>query len=189
MKRLYCLLLILLSTLLPALAQNTKTVVERDTISREVTVVSDKVRQIDDTNPIFTPIPLTKPQIERYNPATPRSTRDFTPTLSPAPTPQLSSFAREVPQPYNGIMARLFGGYAPAVGGDLAGQWHFGSKHNVLSLDLTHRSELFSLSKNGPNHSVHGPIDESDADYHYLKEVPYQTNMYRHATEIGRAHV
>ena len=183
MKRLYSLLLILLSTLLPALAQNTKTSVERDTISREVTVVSDKVRQIDDTNPIFTLIPLTKPQIERYNPVTPRSTRDFTPTLSPAPTPQLSSFAREVPQPYNGIMARLFGGYAPAFGGDLAGQWHFGSKHNVLSLDLTHRSELFSLSKNGPNHSVHGPIDESDADYHYLKEVPYQTNMYRHATE------
>lgn len=183
MKRLYSLLLILFSTLLPALAQNTKTLAERDTISREVTVVSDKVRQIDDTNPIFTPIPLTKPQIERYNPATPRSTRDFTPTLSPAPTPQLSGFAREVPQPYNGIMARLFGGYAPAFGGDLAGQWHFGSQHNVLSLDLTHRSELFSLSKNGPNRSVHGPMDQSDADYHYLKEVPNQTNMYRHATE------
>ena len=183
MKRLYSLLLILLSTLLPALAQNTKTLAERDTISREVTVVSDKVRQIDDTNPIFTPIPLTKPQIERYNPATPRSTRDFTPTLSPAPTPQLSGFAREVPQPYNGIMARLFGGYAPAFGGDLAGQWHFGSQHNVLSLDLTHRSELFSLSKNGPNRSVHGPMDQSDPDYHYLEEVPRQTEMYRHATE------
>ena len=54
MKRLYSLLLILLSTLLPTLAQNTKTVAERDTISREVTVVSDKVKQIDDTNPIFT---------------------------------------------------------------------------------------------------------------------------------------
>lgn len=183
MKRLYSLLLILLSTLLPTLAQNTKTLVERDTISREVTVVSDKVRQIDDTNPIFTLIPLTKPQIERYNPATPRSTRDFTPTLSPAPTPQLSSFAREVPQPYNGIMARLFGGFAPAFGGDLAGQWHFGSQHNVLSFDLTHRSELFSLSKNGPNRSVHGPTWETDPDYHYLEEVPYQTNMYRHATE------
>ena len=183
MKRLYSLLLILLSTLLPALAQNTKTSVERDTISREVTVVSDKVRQIDDTNPIFTLIPLTKPQIERYNPATPRSTRDFTPTLSPAPTPQLSSFAREVPQPYNGIMARLFGGFAPAFGGDLAGQWHFGSQHNVLSFDLAHRSELFSLSKNGPNRSVHGPTWETDPDYHYLEEVPYQTNMYRHATE------
>ena len=183
MKRLYSLLLILLSTLLPTLAQNAKTSVERDTISREVTVVSDKVRQIDDTNPIFTLIPLTKPQIERYNPATPRSTRDFTPTLSPAPTPQLSSFAREVPQPYNGIMARLFGGFAPAFGGDLAGQWHFGSQHNVLSFDLAHRSELFSLSKNGPNRSVHGPTWETDPDYHYLEEVPYQTNMYRHATE------
>ena len=114
MKRLYILLPVLLSSLLPALAQQPTPPAKRDTINREVTVVSEKVRQIDDTNPIFTLIPLTKPQIERYNPATPRSTRDFTPTLSPAPTPMLSSFASEVPQPYNGIMARLFGGFAPA---------------------------------------------------------------------------
>ena len=80
MKRLYILLPVLLSSLLPALAQQPTSPAKRDTISREVTVVSDKVRQIDDTNPIFTLIPLTKPQIERYNPATPRSTRDFTPT-------------------------------------------------------------------------------------------------------------
>ena len=31
--------------------------------------------------------------------------------------------------------------------------------------------------------SVHGPIDESDADYHYLEEIPRETDMYRHATE------
>ena len=58
-----------------------------------------------------------------------------------------------------------------------------GSQHNVRSFDLTHRSELFTLSKNGPNRSVHGPIDESDADYHYLEEIPRETDMYRHATE------
>lgn len=183
MKRAYILLLIYSCLLLPAVAQTTSPV-QRDTISREVTVVSDKVRLIDNTDPIFTPIPLTKPEVQRYNPATPRSTRDFTPVLSPSPTPQLSSLTHEIPQPYSGIMARLFGGYTPAFGGDLAGQWCLGQERSsIFSFDLTHRSELFTLKKNFPYHTVHGPMRETDSDYNYLTKAPKRTRMYRHATE------
>ena len=181
-KQAYTLLFSLSCCAYPTLAQSTKTVAERDSISPEVTVVSNKVRQIDNTDPIFTPIPLTTPQVVRYDPPTPRSTGDFTPVLAPAATPQLAGYASEVPRPYNGVMARIFGGYTQALGGDLAGKWHVGNEQNVLSFDLTHRSELFTLSKISPFLSGHGPVRKEDADYHYLEELPTETNMYRHAT-------
>src|SRR3712207_1544779 len=142
----------------PALAQRDRPTSKRDTINREITVVSDKVLEIDESQPIFLPITLSQQQVERYNPATPKSTGDFPPAINPPQKPVLTGYAAQPPQPYTGVMARIYAGYMPTLGGDLALRWASKEYGSILSFDVSHLSEqsvflkrrLLSMPPSGP---------------------------------------
>lgn len=168
----------------PALAQSDRPTSKRDTINREITVVSDKVLEIDESQPIFLPITLSQQQVERYNPATPKSTGDFTPAINPPQKPVLTGYAAQLPQPYTGVMARIYAGYMPTLGGDLALRWASKEYGSILSFDVSHLSEQsVFLKRRLLSMPPSEPIVSESPEGRYYENGLKNQRIYRHATQ------
>lgn len=108
------LLLSFVGSVSSSMAQEKKETQKRDSLHREVTIVSSKVVQVSDANPIEQSYQWEQPKVSRLKPIDPKPTGDFTPQPDVPRRPSLSAVAALIPPYQHSTSVRLSGSFFPS---------------------------------------------------------------------------
>lgn len=129
----------------------------QDSLTRELTVVSDATIVVDKADPLNPGYIFDKPKVTRLKPTPPRPTRDFTPSITIPRHPALSDWATRLVKPQKYGYVSLLGGMGPLVSADAA-LFIPVTDDTRFFLDASHRSSLNRIS-------VHPPLSSRTCRY------------------------